>query len=104
MTTENRDPPQREERLGFGVDEPTKALIEPTPQTIVPDETLVLSERDQAVFFDALVEPPPCTHHDIREANFSVGFWDRVALGEQPKPPCASSPWGGHAPPGVDRG
>lgn len=68
----------REERLGFRVDEPTKALIERAAQlerrkltdfcmtalteaarrTISEHETLVLSDRDRAVFFDALVSPP----------------------------------------------
>ena len=69
----------REERLGFRVDEPTKALIERAAQlerrkltdycmtalteaarrTIAEHEALVLSERDRAVFFDTLVNPPP---------------------------------------------
>ena len=64
--------------LGFRVDEPTKALIERAAQiqrrkltdfcmtalteaaqrTISESETLELSERDRAVFFDALVNPP----------------------------------------------
>jgi uncharacterized protein (DUF1778 family) len=68
----------REERLGFRVDQPTKALIERAAQlerrkltdfcmtalreaarrTIAEHETLVLSERDRAVFFDALINPP----------------------------------------------
>ena len=68
----------REERLGFRVDEPTKALIERAAQlerrkltdfcmtaltdaarrTIAEHETLVLSDRDRAVFFDVLVNPP----------------------------------------------
>ena len=68
----------REERLGFRVDEPTKALIERAAQlerrkltdfcmtalmdaarrTIAAHETLVLSDRDRVVFFDALVSPP----------------------------------------------
>lgn len=68
----------REERLGFRVDEPTKALIERAAllerrkltdfcmtalteaarRTIAQHETLVLSERDRAVFFDVLVNPP----------------------------------------------
>ena len=43
----------REERLGFRVAEPTKAMIDRAAH-----ETLVLSERDRAVFFDALVDPP----------------------------------------------
>ncbi len=68
----------RQERLGFRVDEPTKDLIERAAQlerrkltdfcmtaltdaarrTIAAHETLVLSDRDRAVFFDALVNPP----------------------------------------------
>jgi uncharacterized protein (DUF1778 family) len=68
----------REERLGFRVDEPTKALIERAAQlerrkltdycmtalmeaarrTIAGHEILVLSERDRAVFFETLVNPP----------------------------------------------
>ena len=43
----------RNERQGFRVDKPTKTLIERAAH-----ETLVLSERDRAVFFDALVNPP----------------------------------------------
>jgi uncharacterized protein (DUF1778 family) len=78
MTTENRDRPRREQRLGFRVDEPTKALIkraarlerrkltdfcmaaltEAARRTIARHETIVLSERDREVFFDALVNPP----------------------------------------------
>jgi uncharacterized protein (DUF1778 family) len=68
----------RAERLGFRVDEPTKALIERAAQlerrkvtdfcmtaltdaarrTIAEHETLVLSDRDRAAFFDALINPP----------------------------------------------
>jgi uncharacterized protein (DUF1778 family) len=68
----------REERLGFRVDEPTKALIERAAQlerrkltdfcmtalpeaagrTIAEHESVVLSDRDRAVFFDTLVNPP----------------------------------------------
>ena len=77
-TTAKRDRRRREERLGFRVDEPTKALIERAAQlerrkltefcmtvlteaarrTIAEHETLVLSDRDRAAFFDALVNPP----------------------------------------------
>ena len=77
-TTATRDRPPRDERLGFRVDEPTKALIERAAQlerrkltdfcmtaltdaarrTIAEHETLALSERDRAVFFDALINPP----------------------------------------------
>src|ERR1700687_1417255 len=76
--TAKRDRRIRAERLGFRVDEPTKALIERAAQlerrkltdfcmtaltdaarrTIAEHETLVLSDRDRAVFFDALVNPP----------------------------------------------
>ena len=68
----------RAERLGFRIDEPTKALIERAARlerrkvtdfcmtaltdaarrTIAEHDTLVLSERDRAVFFDTLVNPP----------------------------------------------
>jgi uncharacterized protein (DUF1778 family) len=77
-TTTKRDQQLRGERLGFRVDEATKALIERAAQlehrkvtdfcmtalteaaqrTIAEHETLVLSERDRAVFFDALINPP----------------------------------------------
>jgi uncharacterized protein (DUF1778 family) len=78
VTTAKRDRRLREERLGFRVDEPTKALIERAAQlerrkltdfcmtalteaarrTIAEHETIVLSERDRTVFFDTLVNPP----------------------------------------------
>ena len=78
VMTAKTDRGLREERLGFRVDEPTKALIERAAQlerrkltdfcmtaltdaarrTIAEHETLVLSERDRAVFFDVLVNPP----------------------------------------------
>jgi uncharacterized protein (DUF1778 family) len=78
VTAAKRDRRLREERLGFRVDEPTKALIERAVQleqrkqtdfcmmaltdaargTIAEQETLVLSDRDRAVFFDALINPP----------------------------------------------
>jgi uncharacterized protein (DUF1778 family) len=68
----------RAHRLGFRVDAETKrqveraaalerrsltdfclaALTEATRATIARHETLVLSERDRAAFFDALVHPP----------------------------------------------
>jgi uncharacterized protein (DUF1778 family) len=77
-TIAKRNPKLREERLGFRIDGTTKALIERAAQlerrkvtdfcmsaltdaarrTIAEHETLVLSERDRAVFFDALVDPP----------------------------------------------
>ena len=68
----------RDERLGFRVDAPTKALIERAARlerrklteycmtalteaarrTIAEHDMIVLSDRDRAVFFDALVNPP----------------------------------------------
>ncbi len=68
----------RGERLGFRIDEQTKTLIERAARlerrkltdfcmtaltdaarrTIAEHETLLLSDRDRAVFFDALVSPP----------------------------------------------
>jgi len=77
-TTEKCDRRLRQERLGFRLDESTKALIERAARlerrkltdfcmtaltdaarrTISEHETLVLSDRDRAVFFDALINPP----------------------------------------------
>ncbi len=68
----------RDDRLGFRLDEQTKGLIERAAQlerrkvsdfclsaiaeaarrTIAEHETLHLSERDRAAFFDALIDPP----------------------------------------------
>lgn len=79
MTAAKRDRRLRDERLGFRVDEATKALIERAAQlerrkvtdfcmtalteaarrTIAEHETVLLSDRDRSVFFDALVNPPP---------------------------------------------
>ena len=76
--TAKRDRRLREERLGFRVDEPTKALIERAARlerrkltdfcmtalteaarrTIAEHETIMLSEKDRAIFFDTLVNPP----------------------------------------------
>lgn len=70
--------PARAERLGFRVDQETKALIERAAnferrkvtdfcvttlanaarRTIAEHETLVLSERDRQAFFAALINPP----------------------------------------------
>lgn len=70
--------PPRNDRLGFRLDEPTKALIERAAQlehrkvsdycvtaiaeaarrTIAEHETLRLSDRDREVFFAALIDPP----------------------------------------------
>lgn len=78
ITTAKREGQLRDERLGFRVDGQTKALIERAAElerrkltdfcmtaladaarrTIAEHETLVLSDRDRAVFFDALVKPP----------------------------------------------
>jgi len=69
----------RAERLGFRLDASTKALIERAAafehrkisdfcltaiseaarRVVAEHETLVLSERDREVFFDALINPPP---------------------------------------------
>ena len=77
-TIEKHDRRSRPERLGFRVDEPTKALIEQAAhlerrkltdfcltaltdaarRTIAEHETLTLSEQDRAAFFEALVNPP----------------------------------------------
>ncbi len=71
-------PPGRVERLGFRLDEETKDLIERAAylsrrkvsdfcvtaladtarRTIAEHETLALSDRDRAAFFDALINPP----------------------------------------------
>jgi uncharacterized protein (DUF1778 family) len=68
----------RDARLGFRVDEQTKkiveraaelerrsltdfclaALTEAARKTIADHATLVLSERDRQIFFDALINPP----------------------------------------------
>ncbi len=68
----------RAERLGFRIDEPTKTLIERAARlerrkvtdfcmtaltdaahrTIAEHDTLALSDRDRAVFFDTLINPP----------------------------------------------
>lgn len=74
----NRERRNRASRLGFRVDAQTKklvekaaalerrsltdfcltALAEATQATITRHETIVLSDRDREVFFDALVHPP----------------------------------------------
>jgi len=68
----------RDDRLAFRVDEQTKSLIERAAQlerrkvsdfcvtaltdaarhTVAQHETMVLSERDRAAFFEALANPP----------------------------------------------
>lgn len=77
-TTAKREGRTRAERLGFRVDKQTKALIERAARlerrkvtefcmtaladaarrAIAGHETLVLSDRDRAAFFNALVNPP----------------------------------------------
>lgn len=76
--TTKREPSARQERLGFRLDEQTKRLIEhaaylehrkltdfclaaltdAAQRAIAEHETLTLSERDRAAFFDALITPP----------------------------------------------
>jgi uncharacterized protein (DUF1778 family) len=73
-----RKTPNREERLGFRLDEETKDLIERAAhlsrrkvsdfcvtalmdtarRTIAEHETHALSDRDRKAFFDALINPP----------------------------------------------
>lgn len=73
-----RRSPNRIERLGFRLDEESKdlieraahlsrrkvsdfcvtALIDTARRTIAEHELLVLSDRDRAAFFDALLHPP----------------------------------------------
>ena len=75
--TTEREPSSRQERLGFRLDEQTKQLIEraaylehrkltdfcltaltdAAQRTIAEHETLTLSERDRAAFFEALLNP-----------------------------------------------
>jgi uncharacterized protein (DUF1778 family) len=77
-TLKKEDRRVRAERLGFRVDEPTKTLIERAAQlerrkltdycvtaltdaarrTLAEHETIILTDRDRAVFFDALLSPP----------------------------------------------
>ncbi|EYR83857.1 DUF1778 domain-containing protein [Shinella sp. DD12] len=77
---------QRVGRLGFRIDEQTKDLIERAAhltrrnvsdfcvtaladtarQTIADHERLVLSDRDRAAFFDALVHPPEPSDRLVR--------------------------------------
>jgi len=77
-TAANNESRAREARLGIRVDGRTKqivvraaklerrsltdfcltALTEAARRTIARHETLVLSERDRRIFFDALVHPP----------------------------------------------
>lgn len=77
-STVSKERVPREDRLGFRLDEQTRALIERAAllerrkltefcvtalkdaarKTIAEHETLTLSERDREVFFEALVNPP----------------------------------------------
>ncbi len=83
----NNRPAQRAERLGFRIDGETKELIERAARlerrkltdfclsaltdaarrAIAAHDTLVLSDADRDVFFDALVNPPPA-HDRLRRA------------------------------------
>lgn len=76
----------RDERLGFRLDADTKdlieraahlsrrkvsdfcvtALVETARRTIAEHETLALSDRDRAAFFDALVNPPAPNERLVR--------------------------------------
>lgn len=78
MATAKKDNRARDERLGFRVSRRTKALVERAAeleqrsvtdfcltalteaanQTIHRHRVLVLSERDQKIFFDTLMNPP----------------------------------------------
>lgn len=78
QSSAHHDIPGRIERLGFRLDEETKdlieraahlsrrkvsdfcvtALTETARRTIIEHETLVLSDRDRKIFFEALVKPP----------------------------------------------
>lgn len=78
VSTESRERRTRSTRLGFRVDAETKrmveraaalerrsvtdfcltALTEATRETITRHESLSLSERDRAVFFDTLIHAP----------------------------------------------
>lgn len=83
---EREIPHNRAERLGFRLDEETKAIIERAAQlsrrkvsdfcvtaladtarrTIAEHETLALSDRDRKVFFAALVKPPEPSQRLVR--------------------------------------
>lgn len=82
----------RDDRLGFRLDEQTKGLIERAAQlerrkvsdycltaiaeaarrTIAAHETLTLSERDRAAFFEAIIDPP------APNARLARGFADHT--------------------------
>ena len=81
-----RNIPARDERLGFRLDGETKdlieraayltrrkvsdfclaALTETARRTIAEYETLELSDRDRAAFFEALINPPKATERLAR--------------------------------------
>ena len=81
-----RKTPNRVERLGFRLDEETKDLIERAAhlsrrkvsdfcvtaltdtarRMIAEHETLVLSNRDRAAFFNALINPPEPSERLVR--------------------------------------
>src|SRR3954469_20868405 len=81
-----RNMPNRDERLGFRLDEETKDIIERAAylsrrkvsdfcvtaladtarRTIAEHETLALSDRDRKAFFDALVNPPRPSERLVR--------------------------------------
>jgi uncharacterized protein (DUF1778 family) len=85
-TNAERKVRNRVERLGFRVDEETKDLIERAAhlsrrkvsdfcvtaltdtarRTIAEHEALVLSDRDRAAFFDAMINPPEPSERLIR--------------------------------------
>lgn len=86
QATREQETPNRVERLGFRLDEETKDLIERAAhlsrrkvsdfcvtaladtarRTIAEHETLVLSDRDRAAFFDALVNLPEPSRRLVR--------------------------------------
>lgn len=86
QTNIERGTRNRAERLGFRLDEETKDLIERAAhlsrrkvsefcvtaltdtarRTIADHETLVLSDRDRAAFFDALLNPPEPSERLVR--------------------------------------
>lgn len=86
LAKSKRDVPARAERLGFRLDQETKELIERAAhlehrkltdfcvtalagaarRTIAEHETLMLSDRDRAAFFAALINPPKPNERLIR--------------------------------------
>jgi uncharacterized protein (DUF1778 family) len=98
ITTSSAERRARASRLGFRVDAETKRMVEraaalerrsltdfcltilteATRATIARHENLVLSDRDRAAFFDALVRPP-LPNARLRRAFRSAG--ERVVAG-----------------------